>query len=107
MHVLKKLQGYFKSAQKVLEKKFQKCSKEVSRLFQGSFNKVSKGFQSSFNKGVSRKLCFLILHGTYRSYPSRRRACFSWKAPLSWTSCKSLYLCVSRLKQYEDQRLLL
>ena len=73
--VLKKLQGYFKSASNVVERKITKCSKEVSSLFQRNSNNVSIVFQSSF-KGVSRKFCFLILHGTHRSYPSRRRACF-------------------------------
>ena len=75
---LKKLQGYFKSAWKesfkCVPRKFPKCPKQVSRLFQGNFNNVSKVFQSNF-KGVSRKFCFLILHGTHRSFPSRRRAC--------------------------------
>ena len=72
--VLTKFRGNFKSASKVVERKFQKCSKDVSRLFQGNFNNVSKVFQSGL-KGVSRMFCFLILHGTHRSYPSRRRVC--------------------------------
>ena len=57
--VLKKLQGYFKNASKVLE----------------SFKVVSGKFRQRV-KSVSRKFCFLILHGTHRSYPSRRRARF-------------------------------
>ena len=65
--------------------------KEVRMVFQGSFKVVSKTFQESFI-GVSRKFqkkfqgcikkvliefCFaiLLLHGSHRSYPSRRRAC--------------------------------
>ena len=62
-HVLKKLQGYFKSAWKesfkCVPRKFPKCPKQVSRLFQGNFNNVSKVFQSSF-KGVLRKFCCCI-----------------------------------------------
>ena len=39
--------------------------KGVSRVFHGSFKKTFKVFQKNF-----------ILHGTHRSFPSRRRACF-------------------------------
>jgi len=48
---------------------FQGCVmifKGVSRVFQGSFKKTFKVFQKSF-----------MLHGTHRSFPSRRRACFT------------------------------
>ena len=64
------------NASKELERKFQKFSTEVSMLFQGSNINMSKVIQSSL-EGVSRKFCFLILllHGTHRSYLSRRRAC--------------------------------
>ena len=84
---------------------FGKCSKQVSRLFQGSFNSVSKVFQRLFRKfswdfqgcchsvswklgisgvskgsfkNISRQYCFLILLllGSHRSYPSKRRACY-------------------------------
>ena len=47
---------------------FQGCFmifKGVSRVFQGSFKKTFKVFQKSF-----------MLHGTHRSFPSRRRACW-------------------------------
>ena len=47
---------------------FQVCFmifKGVSRVFQRSFKKTFKVFQKSF-----------MLHGTHRSFPSRRRACF-------------------------------
>ena len=43
----------------------QGCSLSVSKVFQGSFKKTFKVFQKSFK-----------LHGTHRSFPSRRRACF-------------------------------
>ena len=46
--VLKKLQGYFKSASKVLERKFQNCSKKVSRLFHGDLKNVSKSVSKLF-----------------------------------------------------------
>ena len=45
--------------------KFQGCFEGVLRVFQGSFKKTFKVFQKSF-----------MLHGTHRSFPSRRRACF-------------------------------
>ena len=47
------------------ERKFHGYFKGVSRVFQ-SFKKTFKVIQKSF-----------ILHGTHRSFPSRRRACFS------------------------------
>ena len=40
--------------------------KGVSRVFHESFKKTFKVFQESF-----------MLHGTHRSFPSRRRACFT------------------------------
>ena len=42
--------------------------KVVFRVFQGGFKKTLKVFQKNF-----------ILHGTHRSFPSRRRACYSRK----------------------------
>ena len=44
---------------------FKECFKEVSKVFQGRFKGVSGKFQKCF-----------MLHGTHRSFPSRRRACF-------------------------------
>ena len=54
-------QGCFKKDSRVFHRSF-KC---VSRKFQGCFQSVLKGFHISF-----------MLHGTHRSFPSRRRACF-------------------------------
>ena len=56
---------------------FQGCLMKVS--WEGSFIYVSRVFQEFF-KEVSRKRsrCFkksFMLHGTHRSFPSRRRAC--------------------------------
>ena len=51
--------------------KFQGCFEGVLRVFQGSFKKTFKVFQKSF-----------MLHGTHRSFPSRRRACFFGGHPL-------------------------
>ena len=56
--------------------------KEVSRVLKESVKCVSRKFQKQFQghfKNVSMKFCFaiLILHGSHRSYPSRRRACYS------------------------------
>ena len=45
---------------------FQGCSGSVSKVFQESFMKTFRVFQKS-----------LMLHGTHRSFPSRRRACCS------------------------------
>ena len=48
---------------------------DVSRVFhdfQGCFQSVSGKFQEKF-EGVSIKS--FMLHGTHRSFPSRRRAC--------------------------------
>ena len=51
-------------------------SKEASQ-FQGCFEEIFKGvsrkFQDKF-QGVSKRF---MLHGTHRSFPSRRRACLS------------------------------
>jgi len=47
------------------KRKFQGCFKGVSRVFQGSFKKTFKVFQKKFH-----------VHGTHRSFPSRRRACY-------------------------------
>jgi len=51
---------------------------EISRIFQGCFviNGVSRVFQENF-PGVSKKF---HVHGTHRSFPSRRRACFFKKS---------------------------
>ena len=47
-----------------------------------NFKGVSRVFEESLKgcfKSVSMKFCFaiLFLHGSHRSYPSRRRACFN------------------------------
>ena len=74
-------QRYLNEVQSV----FQGIFKDVLRNFQGCVEKVSSVFQENFNKkfqgrfkNVSMKFCFAILfsHGSHRSYPSRRRACF-------------------------------
>ena len=54
--------------------------KGVSRQFQRCFNKVSRVFKESI-KCVSRKFRKKLLHGSHRSYLSRRRAC-------NWISVK-------------------
>ena len=73
-------QGCFKKVSWVIHESFKE--EEVSRMFQGFFI-IFKGIprvcQWRF-KEVSRKLsrCFkkcFMLHGTHRSFPSRRRAC--------------------------------
>ena len=75
--VSRKFQGCFIKVSKMFHKsfkdeevsrKFRRCFmifKGVSRVFQGSFKIAFKVFQKSFT-----------LHGTHRSFPSRRRACF-------------------------------
>ena len=60
-------------------KEVQKCFKWVSRQFpKRKFQEyfISTVFQENLN--VSMKFCFAIFfsHGSHRSYPSRRRACF-------------------------------
>ena len=87
-YVPRYLQGCFKGASELSKKKFKGCFKgvlrqfqrrfkEVSRVFKESVKCVSKKFQGCF-KNVLMKFCFaiLLLHGSHRSYPSRRRACF-------------------------------
>ena len=66
---LKKFKWYFKC----FSMQFQKVWKEVSR----NFKTVASVFQENFN--VSMKFCFptFFLHGSHRSYPSRRRACWT------------------------------
>ena len=51
---------------KYVSLKFHGCFQSNSKLLQGSFKKILKVFQRSF-----------MLQVTHRSYPSRRRACFS------------------------------
>ena len=53
-------------------REFQGSFKDVLRKFQGCFKKILRVFQK-----CSNEVCFLIslLHGSHRSYPSRRRAC--------------------------------
>ena len=60
----------FQGSQKGVSRTFQESFKGVSRKFEGCFmifkgiSRVSRKFQESF-----------MLHGTHRSFPSRRRAC--------------------------------
>ena len=80
---------------------FNGCFKEVSRMFlghfkglssfkgvlwkfhgRGSFKGVSRVFQESFKKTFKVFLKSSMLHGTHRSFPSRRRACFSFQVCL-------------------------
>ena len=66
MGVSRKFQGSFKNfSRKFRSLMFRGCFKGVLRVFQGSFKKTFKVFQKS-----------IMLHGTHRSFPSRRRACF-------------------------------
>ena len=80
---LKVIQGSFKVSKsnsmgigsfKYALRKFQGWLKKVSSVFREnvtkSFKGVSKKFLSSFVFAI------LLLHGSHRSYPSRRRACF-------------------------------
>ena len=61
--------------------------KEVKKEFKGSFKDVSSMFQENLKKkyqecvkNVSMKFCCaILLNGSHRSYPSRRRACFHEK----------------------------
>ena len=76
-------QGSFKS----VSRKFQECFKEVLRVFQGSVKgvscfreeEVSRMFHDFLRAFTECSRCFkknFMLHGTQRSFPSRRRACF-------------------------------
>ena len=77
--MLKKVSSVFKEnfikSFKGVSRKFQGCFKEILRMFQD----ISKRFHVCF-KNVSIKLCFaiLLLHVKHRSYPSRRRACYTF-----------------------------
>ena len=51
-----------------VRRKIDACFEGVLRVFQGCFKGVSRDFKV-FQKS-------LMLHGTHRSFPSRRRACF-------------------------------
>ena len=61
---------------------FEGSIKGISRMFQGSFKGVSRMFHGSFNdvlrkfQGCLKIVSSVLLHGSHRSYPSRRRACF-------------------------------
>ena len=80
---LKKIQGRFKVSKtnsKSVLWEFQRRVKKVSRVFKESVRCVSRKFHKKSQgcfKNVSMKFCFsiLLLHGSHRSYPSRRRAC--------------------------------
>ena len=55
----------------------QRCFEEVSKKVLACFKTIWKKLQGCF-KNVSMKFCLtnFLLHGSHRSYPSRRRACF-------------------------------
>ena len=53
---------------------FQLCSEKVSRVFKEGV-KCFKKFQIKFQEFSNTFLQFLLLHGSHRSYLSRRRAC--------------------------------
>ena len=65
-----------KRKSKGVSRHFQRRFKEVSRVL-ASVKCVSRKFQWCF-KNILMKFCFaiLLLHGSHRSYPSRRRVCF-------------------------------
>ena len=67
--VLKEFQGRIKD----ILRKFHGCVKKVLSVLQEKFQKISRVFQK-----VSMKFSFsiLLLHGSHRSYPSRRRVSF-------------------------------
>ena len=54
---------------------FQLCFKKVSRVFKESAKCVPRKFQIKFQEFSNTFLQFLLLHGSHRSYLSRRRAC--------------------------------
>ena len=58
---IQKFKMVFQGSFKVVLRKFQGCLKK-SRVFQECFNEVF--------------FAILLLHGSHRNYPSRRRACF-------------------------------
>ena len=74
----------FKRSSKGVSREFQGGFKDVLRKFQGRLKIVSSVFQENVTKsiqGASKKFpssfvfAILMLHGSHRSYPSRRRAC--------------------------------
>ena len=89
--VPKDLQGRLKGASRVskqsskgVSRQLQRCFKEVSREFKENIKCVSRKFQK---KNVSMMCCFAILlfHGSHRSYPGRRRACYGIKRKVCQT----------------------
>ena len=74
-----------RSLKKAVSKTYKESFLGVSRKSQVCFKKIKKKKLQVFFKECSMKFCFaiLILHGSHRSYPSRRRACLvSYKAPV-------------------------
>ena len=55
---------------------FKRSSKGVSSEFKGSFKDISWMLQRCLKKVPSFSFAILLVHGSHRSYPSRRRACF-------------------------------
>ena len=79
--VLSKFQGCLKKVSSVLRKFHQKvprCFKKVSNVFYTSFKKVSRGCQGCFKKVFNVFERSFVMHGTHRSYPSRKRAFSVW-----------------------------
>ena len=78
---LKEIQRVVYGSFKAVSRQFQRHIKKVSKVFKGRVKCVSRKLKKKlqvFFKECSMKFCFaiLILHGSHRSYPSRRRACF-------------------------------
>ena len=71
---LKEVQGLFQGSFKDLLRKLKGCLKKVSSVFQENFKHNFKGASKMFNEVL---LCIFVLRGPHRSYPSRRRACYS------------------------------
>ena len=71
---LKRVSREFQGSFKDILRKFPRCFREESSVFQENLKKKT----SSVFQRVLTKFCFaiLILHGSHRSYSSRRRACF-------------------------------
>ena len=88
MKVTRKIEGCFEGVLRVSQGSF--MEEKVSRMFQGCFmifKGVSRVFQGSFKKTFKVFQKSFMLHGTHRSFPSRRRAClFNSKIHLDFLS---------------------
>ena len=81
--VVRVFQGRFKKVSRAFQTifkgvtwNFQGCIQSVSKVFQKCFKSVSKSVSKVFQQNVQGVSRSLMLHGTHRSYLSRRRACF-------------------------------